>query len=98
SQMSFRRRFMSTPRTSLVMELLLNDAANPRSMSCQCEVIVHELLQLGEISSNAEAAEIKARLNTILAVDLGSLEGNSPGAIFARQSLSTHLYALLNAT
>jgi uncharacterized circularly permuted ATP-grasp superfamily protein/uncharacterized alpha-E superfamily protein len=98
SQMSFRRRFMSTPRTSLVMELLLNDAANPRSVSCQCEVIVRELLQLGEISSNAEAAEIKARLNTILEVDLGSLEGNSPGAIFARQSLSTHLYALLNAT
>src|SRR5437773_11176480 len=94
--MAFRRRFMTAPRLSLVMELLLGDAANPRAVNCQCEVIVQELIQLGEISSNAGALALKSQMQTVLNVETTTLEGGTSSALYARQVLAGRLNELLN--
>ncbi|HEX2583942.1 MAG TPA: circularly permuted type 2 ATP-grasp protein, partial [Steroidobacteraceae bacterium] len=98
SQMAFRRRFMTAPRLSLVMDLLCSDAANPRAVKCQCEVIAQELIQLGEISSNAEAMALKSQMQNVFSVDMASLEGNTPAALYARQLMASRLNELLNSS
>ena len=98
SQMAFRRRFMTAPRLPLVMDLLLSDAANPRAVNGQCGVIIHDLLQLGEISSNAEALTLKSQMQSVIGVDMGSLEGDAPSALYGRQVLARRLNDLLNSS
>jgi len=97
SQVAYRRRYMSTPRFGLVMELLLSDAANPRALKFQCDALIRELLGLGEISSSAEAAEITARMNAVMDIDMGALEGRGQGAGYMRQALAAKLNALLTS-
>lgn len=98
NQMAFRRRFMMTPRLGMVMDLLLNDLSNPRAVNCQCEVIIRDLLEAGEISSNAEARVLKSRMQVVLEFDMGALDGNTQGALFMRRTLATHLNDLLTAS
>ena len=95
SQMAFRRRFMTTPRVSLVMDLLLKDVANPRAVKCQCEIIARDLMELGEIASTAEALTLKSRMQAVMDIDVGALDGNTQGALYVRRTLATHLSELL---
>jgi len=96
SQVAYRRRYMSAPRLSLVMELLLTDAANPRALKFQCSALIRQLRDLGDISSCAEAAELSARNAAITDSDMGALEGSGQGAVYTRQALAAKLAALLN--
>jgi uncharacterized circularly permuted ATP-grasp superfamily protein/uncharacterized alpha-E superfamily protein len=97
SQMAYRRRFMTTPRVSLVMELLLKDASNPRAVKNQCEIIARDLMELGEIASNAEALALKSRMDAVMDIDIGALDGITQGAVYVRRTLSGHLNSLLSA-
>jgi uncharacterized circularly permuted ATP-grasp superfamily protein/uncharacterized alpha-E superfamily protein len=48
SSITYRTRYLSVLRTDLVLQLLLADESNPRSVAFQLDALVHQVASLGE--------------------------------------------------
>ncbi len=91
---AYRSRYLSSPRLGLVLDLLLREPANPRSVSHQRRAIRQELLQLAEVFDVSVDAKLNQPIAAVLDADFGALEGDGQGASYARQSLSARLLEL----
>jgi len=88
---AYRSRYLASPRLGLVLDLLLREPANPRSVSYQRRAIRQELLQLAEIFDVSVDSKLNQPIAAVLDADFGVLEGDGQGASYARQSLSARL-------
>lgn len=88
---AYRSRYLSSPRLGLVLDLLLREPANPRSVSYQRRAIRQELSQLAEIFDVSVDTKLNQPIAVVLDADFGALEGDGQGASYARQSLSARL-------
>ncbi|MGC3982331.1 MAG: circularly permuted type 2 ATP-grasp protein [Steroidobacteraceae bacterium] len=91
---AYRSRYLTSPRLGLVLDLLLREPANPRSVSYQRRAIRQELLQLAEVFDLSVDARLNQPIAAVLDADFGALEGDGQGASYARQSLSARLQEL----
>ncbi|MGE0115163.1 MAG: circularly permuted type 2 ATP-grasp protein [Steroidobacteraceae bacterium] len=91
---AYRSRYQTSPRLGLVLDLLLRDPANPRSVSFQRRAIRQELLQLAEIFDVSIDAKMNQPIGAVLDADFGVLEGDGQGASYARQHLAARLQEL----
>jgi uncharacterized circularly permuted ATP-grasp superfamily protein/uncharacterized alpha-E superfamily protein len=95
---SYRTRYVTAPRLALVMELLLRDVGNPRTLVYQREMIYMHKVQLAESLGTPLEFKLTPPMTAVLEVDMGVLEGAGQGASYARQMLSTRLFELSAAT
>jgi uncharacterized alpha-E superfamily protein len=94
---SYRRRYVAAPRLASVLELLLRDAGNPRTLAYQRDLIRSDLLQLTESLGASLEFTLALPMASILDTDLGVLEGSGQGASYARQTLAARLQDLSKA-
>ncbi|MGE0188607.1 MAG: circularly permuted type 2 ATP-grasp protein [Steroidobacteraceae bacterium] len=94
---SYRTRYVAAPRLSLVMDLLLRDVGNPRTLMYQREMIRIHKLQLAESLGSPMELRLTQPMTAVLDIDTGVLEGAGQGASYARQLLAARLLDLTGA-
>jgi uncharacterized alpha-E superfamily protein len=91
---AYRTRYVATPRIAQVLELLINDAGNPRTVAFQWESMRAMLARLGTVLEDIPTDSLQDEMTALAAVNFELLAGEGPGAIEARQQLIEQLRAL----
>lgn len=98
STITYRTRYLATPRLAPALELLVRDSGNPHALAFQAVAIHDALARLARSLGSAPDFAIERALDDALAplleLDLGTLEGEGHGAMAARQAFATRLDAL----
>jgi uncharacterized circularly permuted ATP-grasp superfamily protein/uncharacterized alpha-E superfamily protein len=97
SIVSYRSRYVTSPRLSLTLDLLLRDTANPRALAYQRDTVHADLLHLADMFDAKLESQLGVAIAAVLDGDFGVLEGQGQGASYARQSLSATLGGVSNA-
>ncbi|HTE42946.1 MAG TPA: circularly permuted type 2 ATP-grasp protein, partial [Steroidobacteraceae bacterium] len=97
STVAYRARYMSAPRLTQTLELLIKDEENSRSLAFQ-----HKTLRSvsAAISTSLHAPidnALDEPLRAMSEIDLGALEGEGRGAVYARSVMSDALQAVSEA-
>jgi len=100
STITYRTRYLATPRLASALDLLVRDGTNPRALAFQV-IAIQELLErlsrsLGATDPVPESP-LSQWLQPLLEVDLGTLEGEGHGAAGARAAFAAGLDALAGA-
>ncbi len=98
STITYRTRYLATPRLAPALELLVRDSGNPHALAFQ-SVAIHDALarlarSLGAVPDFAIERALDDALTPLLELDLGTLEGEGHGAMSARQVFAARLEAL----
>jgi uncharacterized alpha-E superfamily protein len=93
STVDYRARYMSAPRLAYTLDLLIRDAENPRSLAFQRDAIEQLLVALNSSLRATTENALHAPLAELCELDFGLLEGDGPGAIYARRKLGEALQA-----
>jgi uncharacterized alpha-E superfamily protein len=104
SSITYRRRYSSVLQTRLVLQLLVADESNPRSLAFQLATLLHQMNRLQE-NENASSNELDLALNAISAVRSSRMdalarrdeEGSFPGLDDLVTQLKTMLWELSDA-
>jgi uncharacterized circularly permuted ATP-grasp superfamily protein/uncharacterized alpha-E superfamily protein len=91
---AYRTRYVATPRIAPVLDLLINDAGNPRTLAFQWESMRAMLGRLATVLEGISTDSLQAEMAALAVVDLKTIEGEGPSAIQARQELIVRLRAL----
>jgi len=91
---TYRSRHVAAPRLPLLLELLIRDATNPRTMAYQRDFILHDLQHLSELGGASVALSLTKSVAAVMDVDFGTVEGVGQGASYARQMLAARLQDL----
>jgi uncharacterized alpha-E superfamily protein len=94
---TYRSRHVAAPRLALLLELMLRDAGNPRTVAYQRDSIRSDLQQLSEAHGTPLEFILARPVSGVLDVDFGVLEGSGQGASYARQMLAARLQDLSSA-
>jgi len=65
STMTYRRRHFSEPQLARVLDLLVREVTNPRSLAFQLQAIADHALHLPDGANPAGAADIRTRISTL---------------------------------
>jgi uncharacterized circularly permuted ATP-grasp superfamily protein/uncharacterized alpha-E superfamily protein len=91
---AYRTRYVATPRLPTVLDLLINDPNNPRTLTFQWESMRTTLGRLATVLEGAGEETLQSEMAELTAVDFNAIEGNSPAATAARKILIERLQAL----
>lgn len=103
SSITYRRRYPTVVQTDLVLELLVADESNPRSVSFQLATLQHQILRLQEQEEGAEHSPerqlVIKLLNTIHSTPMTDIARRDRGGNFGALdqlvgSLKTDLWSL----
>ncbi len=98
STITYRTRYLATPRLAPALDLLVRDGSNPRALAFQVIAIRDSLSRLAKsLGAPADATVERAlelALNPLIEVDLGTLEGEGHGAQSARAAFAAGLDTL----
>ena len=105
SSITYRTRYLTTLRTDLVLDLLLVDESNPRSIGFQFASLLDHLEKLpehGHISCRTEKALVSEAIHTVRVTPMTELARRDPngqlGALAALlQQLKADMYDLSDA-
>ena len=101
SSITYRTRYLSVLRTDLVLQLLLADESNPRSVAFQLDALVHQVDSLGEHDDpehrRLEGLASKALGEVCVALTEELAQRDSEGRFTALESLLHQLKANLYA-
>jgi uncharacterized alpha-E superfamily protein len=95
---AYRTRYIATPRVAQVLDLLINDLGNPRTLGFQWESIRLMLGRLATVLEGIPTDSLQAEIAALAAVDLEKMAGDDQAASDTRQELITRLQALGAAT
>jgi uncharacterized alpha-E superfamily protein len=100
SSITYRTRYLSVLRTDLVLQLLLADESNPRSVAFQLDALVHQVASLGEHDDAEhrllEGLASKALGEVCVALTEELAQRDSEGRFAALESLLDQLRANLS--
>ena len=77
-----------------MLDLLINDPDNPRTLAFQSESIRATLTRLAAALEGIPIDSLIAEMAALSEVDLGAVEGDGQGASYARQTLISRLETL----
>ena len=97
STVDYRARYMSAPRLASTLDLLIRDSENPRSLAFQRHATQSLLAALGASLQVASDTALDQPLAELCDLDFGLLEGDGPGASYARRKLGDALQAVADA-
>jgi uncharacterized alpha-E superfamily protein len=97
STVDYRARYMSTPQLASTLDLLIRDNENPRSLAFQRDAMQSLLAALGASLHVASDTALDEPLAELCDLDFGLLEGDGPGASYARRKLGDALEAVGDA-
>lgn len=106
SGMTYRRRYLTRMQVEAVVDLLLTDDLNPRSVLYQVEALAHHIEALPRVEGQGvKGPEQRAVVAALAALELAEIEqvvevdasGERPGLTALRERLSTGLRALSDA-
>jgi uncharacterized alpha-E superfamily protein len=97
STVDYRARYMSTPQLSSTLDLLIRDNENPRSLAFQRDAMQSLLAALGASLHVTTDTALNEPLAELCDLDFGLLEGDGPGASYARRKLGDALEAVGDA-
>jgi uncharacterized alpha-E superfamily protein len=91
---AYRTRYVATPRIAPVLDLLINDAGNPRTLAFQWESMRSMLCRLAAVLDGVPTDSLQMEIAALAEVDLSIVEGDSVKSNEARQDLIERLQLL----
>jgi uncharacterized circularly permuted ATP-grasp superfamily protein/uncharacterized alpha-E superfamily protein len=91
STITYRTRYLASPRLGETIDLLVFDTSNPRALAFQWQAIEHSLIRVAASLGGAPDDSLDAAVATIEEMQLTALDGESARAARARQSLAEQL-------
>ena len=97
STITYRTRYLSSPRLAETMDLLIFDQSNPRALAFQWHAIGQALVQIAASLGGPPDETLHETVVVIEEMQLAALEGDSPRAERARLALAEQLRELAQA-
>jgi uncharacterized alpha-E superfamily protein len=97
STITYRTRYLASPRLGETVDLLVFDQSNPRALAFQWHVIEYSLVRLAASLGGAPDDTLDEAVALVEEMQLTALDGSSARAMRARQSLAEALGALAQA-
>ncbi len=97
STITYRTRYLSSPRLGETMDLLIFDQTNPRALAFQWHAIDHALVQIAASLGGPPDESLRETVAAIEEMQLAALESDSPRAERARLALAAQLQDLAHA-
>jgi uncharacterized circularly permuted ATP-grasp superfamily protein/uncharacterized alpha-E superfamily protein len=94
STITYRTRYLASPRLGETIDLLVFDQSNPRALAFQWQAIEHSLVRVAASLGGAPDDSLDAAVAAIEEMQLMALDGDSARAARARQSLAEQLNEL----
>jgi uncharacterized alpha-E superfamily protein len=91
---AYRTRYVATPRIAQVLELLINDAGNPRTLAFQWASMRAMLGRLGTVLEDIPSDSLQEEMNALAAVNFEMIASDGPKASETRHQLIERLQAL----
>jgi uncharacterized alpha-E superfamily protein len=91
STITYRTRYLASPRLGETIDLLVFDQSNPRALAFQWQAIEHSLVGVAASLGGAPDDSLDAAVAAIEEMQLSALDGDSARAARARQSLAEQL-------
>ncbi|MEO7774747.1 MAG: circularly permuted type 2 ATP-grasp protein [Steroidobacteraceae bacterium] len=98
STITYRTRYLAAPRLALVIQLLVFDQSNPRSLAFHWSAIRKTLVQLAASLGGAVEDAMEDAIHRLSAAGLAQLEGAGEATRAARRELANALAALEAST
>jgi uncharacterized circularly permuted ATP-grasp superfamily protein/uncharacterized alpha-E superfamily protein len=95
---AYRTRYVATPRIASVLDLLINDLGNPRTLAFQWESLRAVLGRLATVLDGIPTDSLRSEMAALTSIDLSALEGNVQDIAEPRQELIERLQSLAAAT
>jgi uncharacterized circularly permuted ATP-grasp superfamily protein/uncharacterized alpha-E superfamily protein len=94
STITYRTRYLASPRLGEAVDLLVFDQSNPRALAFQWHAIEYSLIRVAASLGGAPDDTLDESVALVEEMQLTAVDGESARAERARQSLATQLYAL----
>jgi uncharacterized circularly permuted ATP-grasp superfamily protein/uncharacterized alpha-E superfamily protein len=94
STITYRTRYLASPRLAPTVDLLVFDQSNPRALAFQWHAIDYSLLRVASSLGGTPDETLDEAVGAVESLQLASLEGDSARAERARQTLAGHLETL----
>ncbi len=97
STITYRTRYLASPQLAATIDLLVYDASNPRALAFQWQEIELSLLRIAVSLGGTPDDTLNETVVHVQELQLAALDGDSPRAVRARESLGQQLNALAAA-
>jgi uncharacterized alpha-E superfamily protein len=97
STITYRTRYLDSPRLGSTIDLLVFDQSNPRALAFQWHAIEHSLVRIAASLGGAPDNALDETVASVEALELNAIDGDSARAMRARQALAEQLRALAAA-
>jgi len=97
STITYRTRYLASPQLAATVDLLVYDASNPRALAFQWQEIELSLLRIAVSLGGTPDDTLNESVALVQELQLAALDGDSPRAVRARESLGRQLNALAAA-
>jgi uncharacterized circularly permuted ATP-grasp superfamily protein/uncharacterized alpha-E superfamily protein len=94
---AYRTRYLDRPRLTPLLQLLVRDAKNPRSLAFLSQEICAITQQLSESAGELAVGSFQQAVSDLIDADFGTLEGSGHSAELARQRFSRALDKVVEA-
>jgi uncharacterized alpha-E superfamily protein len=94
STITYRTRYLASPRLAATIDLLVFDQTNPRALAFQWESIEHALLRVAASLGGPPDDTLHEPVALVGEMELAAIEGDSARAERAREALARQLAAL----
>ena len=94
---AYRTRYLDRPRLSPLLQLLVRDPKNPRSLAFLSHEICAVTQQLSESAGELPTDFFERAITDVIETDFGALEGNGYNADVARLGFSQKLMSVTEA-
>jgi uncharacterized alpha-E superfamily protein len=95
---AYRTRYVATPRIASVLDLLINDLGNPRTLAFQWQSMRAVLGRLATVLEGIPTDSLQTEMAALTSIALSKLEGSGQDIAEPRQELIERLQALGAAT
>jgi uncharacterized alpha-E superfamily protein len=97
STITYRTRYLAAPRLGATMDLLVFDQTNPRALAFQWQAIEQSLVRVAVSLGGSPDDSLDEAVALVEEMQLSAIEGDSPRALRARQSLAAQMAGLAAA-
>ena len=98
STITYRTRYLASPRLGSAIDLLVYDQTNPRALAFQWHAIDHSLLRVAASLGGTPDDTLDEAVALVEEMELSAIEGDSSRAERARQALGGQLLGLAAAS
>ncbi len=97
STITYRTRYLASPRLGPTIDLLVFDQTNPRALAYQWSHIAYSVVRVAATLGGTPDETLAAAVALVAQMELTAVDGESARAVRARQTLAGHLDSLAAA-